>query len=210
MSLLYPWASSSHGFLRSGTFIPAKSVITREQLLWGDAQLTIHGLYACGVSEKLTRMNLSSAWKPWSTRDYDITAILRSWVALWSSVLWNILEPEQLGHGKCIRQRAHLGLCSGRTPGHFGLGRAGDAWLNWNWTVIEHPEIWTVWALEVQETKIRPGTVPRQRIWKSGLLGPGKSKRYMAQLGLVFHTTPRNLSTLDLRSAGDTRPTWDC
>ena len=115
VSWLYPWASSIHELpliMASwdlGQFIPVKSVITREQLLWGDAQLTMHGLYACGVSEKLTRMILSSAWKTWSTRDYDITAILRAWVALWNNVLWNILEPEQLGPGKCIRQRAPPG-----------------------------------------------------------------------------------------------------
>ena len=216
VSWLYPWASSIHELpliMASwdlGQFIPVKSVITREQLLWGDAQLTMHGLYACGVSEKLTRMILSSAWKTWSTRDYDITAILRAWVALWNNVLWNILEPEQLGPGKCIRQRAQLGLCWGRTPGHFGLGRVGDAWLNWNWAVIEHPEIWTSWALEVQETNNPPGTVPRHRTGESGLLGPGKSKRYMAQLGLVLHTTPGNLSSLHLGSAGDTWPNWDC
>ena len=136
-----------------GEFIGAKSVITWEQLLWGDAQLTIHGLYPCGVSEKLTRMNLSSAQKTQPTRDYDITAILRAWVALWNSVLWNILEPEQLGPGKCIRQRA--------PPG----------------------------------TMLRQNTRP---LW------PGKSRRYMAQLGLGLHTTPGILSSLDLGSSGDT------
>ena len=187
-----------------GQFIPAKSVITREQLLCWDAQLTMHGLYACGVSEKLTRMNLSSARKTWPIWDCDFTAILRAWVALWNSVLWNILEHEQLGPGKCIRQRAHLGLCSGRMPGHFGLGRAGDAWLNWDWAFIEHPERWAVLALEVQETKNPPGTVPRQRTGESGLLGPEKSKRYMAQLWWGLHRTPGNLSSLDLGSAGDT------
>ena len=193
-----------------GQFIAAKSVITWEQLIWGCARLTMHGLYPYGVSEKLTRMNLCSARKTWQTGDYDNTAILRAWVALWNSALWNILEPEQLGPGKCIRQRAHLGLCSGRTPGHFRLGRAGDAWLNWDWAVIEHPEIWAAWALEVQETKIQPGTVPQQKTGESGLLGPGKSKRYMVQLGLGLHRTPWNLSSLDLGSAGDTQPTWDC
>ena len=193
-----------------GQFMAAKSVITWEQLLWGDAQLTMHGLYPCGVSEKLTRMNLSSARKTWSTRNYDITAILKTWVALWKSVLWNILEPEQLGPGKCIRQRAHPGLCSGRTPGHFGLGIAGDAWLNWDWAFIEHPEIWAAWALEVQETKNPPGTVPQtenwgvwtawaweeQEIhgstgagpsyntWGSEQLGLGKCRRHTANLGL--------------------------
>ena len=162
------------------------------------------------ISEKLTRMNLSSARKTWPTRDYDITAILRSSVALWNSVLWNILVPEQLGPGKCIRQRAHLGLCSGRTPGHFGLGRAGGAWLNWDWAFIEHPERWAALALEVQETKNPPGTVLQQKTEESGLLGSGKIKRYVAQLVLNRHRTPRNLRSLDLGSAGDTWPSWDC
>ena len=170
----------------------------------------MHGLYPCGVSEKLTRMNLSSARKTWPTRDYDITAILRSSVALWNSVLWNILVPEQLGPGKCIRQRAHLGLCSGRTPGHFGLGRAGGAWLNWDWAFIEHPERWAALALEVQETTNPPGTVLQQKTEESGLLGSGKIKRYVAQLVLNRHRTPRNLRSLDLGSAGDTWPSWDC
>ena len=35
-------------------------------------------------------------------------------------------------------------------------------------------------------------------------LWPGKSRRYMAQLGLGLHTTPGILSSLDLGSAGDT------
>ena len=162
------------------------------------------------ISEKLTRMNLSSARKTWPTRDYDITAILRSSVALWNSVLWNILVPEQLGPGKCIRQRAHLGLCSGRTPGHFGLGRAGGAWLNWDWAFIEHPERWAALALEVQETKNPPGTVLQQKTEESGLLGSGKIKRYVAQLVLNRHRTPRNLRSLGLGSAWDTWPSCDC
>ena len=121
-----------------------------------------------------------------------------------------ILELEQLGPGKCIRQRAHLGLCSGRTPGHFGLGRAGGAWLNWDWAFIEHPERWAALALEVQETKNPPGTVLQQKTEESGLLGSGKIKRYVAQLVLNRHRTPRNLRSLGLGSAWDTWPSCDC
>ena len=41
-------------------------------------------------------------------------------------------------------------------------------------------------------------------------LGPRKSRRCMAQLGLAFQRTLRNLSSLGLGSAGDKEPTWDC
>ena len=69
---------------------------------------------------------------------YDTTVIPRALVALWKSVLWNIVEHEYLGPGKCMRKRAYLGLCSSRTPGHLALGRAGDVWFNWDWAFREH------------------------------------------------------------------------
>ena len=126
---------------------------------------------------------------------------------VYSGTSWNL---SSLDLGSALDKEPHLGLCSGRTPDHFGLGRAGDAWLNWDWAVIEHPEKWAACALEVQEIKNSTMTVPRHRTGESGLLGPGKSKRYIAQLGLGLHRTPGNLRSLDLGSAGDTRPNWDC
>ena len=124
-----------------GQFIAAKSVITWDQLLWGDAQLIMY----CILVEYLRY------WPDWTWAvhknmahlGYDTTVIPRATtVALWNSVLWNIMEPEHLGPGKCMRKRAHLGLCSSRTTGHLPLGRAGDVWLNWDWDFREHSGIW--------------------------------------------------------------------
>ena len=222
VSRLYSWAATNHDFLRSGTVYGCQECHNLRATPL--RRCTAHHAWTVSLwsiwetdqnepeqwEELRLLLHCSSARKTWSTRNYDITAILKTWVALWKSVLWNILEPEQLGPGKCIRQRAHPGLCSGRTPGHFGLGIAGDAWLNWDWAFIEHPEVWAARALEVQETKNPPGTVPQtenwgvwtawaweeQEIhgstgagpsyntWESEQLGPGKCRRHTANLGL--------------------------
>ena len=141
VSRLYSWAAPNHGFLGSGTVYSCQEChnLRSAPLRRCTAH---HGLCLCGVSEKLPRLNLNSAQKWWPTRDYDTAAILRAWVALWNRVLWNILEPEHIGPVKCMRQRAYLGLCSSRTPGHLALGRAGDVWLSWDWAFREHSGIW--------------------------------------------------------------------
>ena len=54
------------------------------------------------------------------------------------------------------------------------------------------------------------GLWPWQRTGESGLVGPWKGGTCMAHLGLGLHRTPGNLSSLDLGSAGDIWPTWDC
>ena len=143
VSRLYPWAAPNHGFLGSGTVYSCQEC---HNLRSAPLQRCTahHGLYFCGVSEKLPRLNLSSAQKWWPTRDYDTIVIPRAWVALWNSVLWNILEPEQHGPEKCMRRRAYLGLCSSRTPGHLALERARDVWLTWDWAFREHSGIWAV------------------------------------------------------------------
>ena len=206
----YPWISFNQGFLGSGTVYSCQECHNPRAT----------PLRRCTAHHAWT-VSLWSIWEADQNEPEQCTKNMAHqglWHHSYPEILsgsleqctLTILELEQLGPGKCIRQRAHLGLCLGRTPSHFGLGRAGDAWLNWDWAFIEHPERWSAWALEVQETKNPPETVPRQITGESGLLGPGKSKRYIAQLGLGLHRTPGNLRSLDLGSAGDTRPNWDC
>ena len=115
---------------------------------------------------------------------YDTTVIPRATtVALWNSVLWNILEPEHLGPGKCMRQRAHLGLCSGRTPGHL-------AW-------------------EEQEMYGSTGTGISENTQESEQLRPGKCRRQRTHLGLCPGRDLGSLDWLGLGRVGHTWLTWD-
>ena len=185
VSRLYPWAASNHGFLGSGTVYRCQEC---------------HNLRATPLRRCTAHHAwIVSLWSIWETDQNEPEQCTKniahqrfmisqlSWEPEWlsgtvySGTSWNL---SSLDLGSALDKKPHLGLCSGRTPGHFGLGRAGDAWLNWDWAVIEHPEKWAACALEVQEIKNSTMTVPRHRTGESGLLGPGKSKRYMAQLGL--------------------------
>ena len=89
--------------------------------------------------------------------------------------------------GKSRRCMAQLGMCSHRTPRNMsslGFGSAVDKEPTWDCAPTENWGVWTAWAWKEQEIHGSAGT------------GPSR--------------TPGNLSSLELGSAGDTQPTWDC
>ena len=104
-----------------------------------------------------------------------------------------------------------LNLSSAQKYGPPGIWQHSDPESHYSGSLeqctLEHPGTWASWTWEVHEKKSPPGTM----LWQNTRpLAPRKSRRCMAQLGLGFQRTLRNLSSLGQGIAGDKEHTWDC